>query len=239
MSGQERFKKTYGGFILSITSVLMLVFSNILVRKAPFYNGFDIALLRFVFQFIILIIIAKCKNLSSFGSKEVRKLLLIRGAIGAIGMPCHFTSLKLVDPSDTISVFSCNVIIIMFMSRIYLKEKISVVQIAAVLFILSGVMLIAQPSFLIHKKSSTLTLNDTITQVRNHTEAGMSEAVMKAVGLGLAAVSGTIYALCTILIKTVTNSNTHFSIVNLYASYFGIPMTLLLSTISVTTGYMP
>ena len=139
--------------------------------------------------------------------------------------------------SDVIAIFSCNVIFIMVMSRFYLKEKLTIVHMLAVLVILSGVMLIAQPSFLIHKTG--LTYNDTSMVIAhsNQTTSGFSMTVTKAIGYSLAAFSGMAYAIITILIKTSQKFKTHFSILNLFASYFGLPVSLGLSIASIATGY--
>jgi len=172
------------------------------------------------------------------GIKEARKFLIIRGVFGSIGLPCHFTSMKLVDPSDAISIFTCNIVFTAFISRIYLKERISLAQIGAVVFILTGIMFIAQPSFLINKtmiiNNDTIALNST----NNDIKFGISEAVIKTVGLSMAAVSGIVYSVVSIVIKRMAKMNTHFSVMNLYASYFGIPMSLMLATTSVAAGYI-
>jgi len=182
--------------------------------------------------------VAKFKKINIFGSPDIRKILIIRGALGSIGMPIHFTSLNLIDPSDTISVFSCNVVVVIIISRIYFKESISLAQIAAAFFILSGVILIAQPSFLFSKPLTTK--NDTLEMISlNQTIIQSSDTTIKSVGLSLALCSGVIHALCTIVIKTASKANTHYSVINLYACYFGIPVSLFLSTGSVFTGFTP
>ena len=53
----------------------------------------------------------------------------------------------------------------------------------------------------------------------------------------MAAVSGLSYTLTSILIKQLSNQKTHFSIVNLYASYAGLPLGLVLSIAVFSTGY--
>ena len=131
----------------------------------------------------------------------------------------------------------------MFLLRFYLKEKLSIIHIFAMVIILSGVTFIAQPSFLITKTVVThinISANYSESPIThsNHTTL-LSDTVSQTLGLSLALISGFIFALCTIIIKQLQNYKIHFSIVNSYTCYFGFPLTIALSAISIATGITP
>ena len=45
------------GFIYAILSAFFLAFSNVLIKKSTIFNGSEQAVIRYVFQFVIMIII--------------------------------------------------------------------------------------------------------------------------------------------------------------------------------------
>lgn len=136
------------GFILSTCSILLNVTSDTLISKATFFNGFENACIRFTIQLLILMSIARYNGLNHLGPEPTRKILVVKGFIGAFGMSCHYTALKLLAPSDMKSFFSCRILFSMILGRILLKEKIGPVHLFSVLVLLSGVISIAQPSSL-------------------------------------------------------------------------------------------
>ena len=145
-------KSLYGAFF-SLISIILNVLCQVLVRKTTFFSAYETALIRFILQSIVLFGIAKYKGLALFGSKKCRPFLFTRGIIGTFGMSAHYTSLKLIDPSDTISLFSCHVIFVVILARIFLKEKIKASHNLAAVIVILGVIFIAQPSFLFPKQT--------------------------------------------------------------------------------------
>ena len=223
--------RMFAGFFFAFICCLTNVISNILAKKTLYFNGFEQATFRYTLQLFILMLIALYNRLDSLGAKEQRNFLITRGVVGAIGMIAWYISVKLANPSDTISIFSCHIVFTMILSRIYLKEKITIIHIIASVIIACGILFITQPSFvfpIISTQNENVTLN-TIDQ--NSTQLSWS------IGLMMAAVSGLSYTLTSILIKQLSNQKTHFSIVNLYASYAGLPLGLVLSIAVFSTGY--
>ncbi len=156
----QSFRKPLFGFIAAMVSSLLNTAANILVKKTKFFNGFDNSAVRYVFQLIILMIIAKIthfklRNQSSFrefllGPKECLKLLIARGSISGIGLVCLYLSIKMISPADATSLFSCNIIFIVILSRIFMKEKFTILHVAALIFVIFGTLLITQPSYLVN-----------------------------------------------------------------------------------------
>ena len=144
-------RKAFIGFSLSMVASVFQTSSNILLRKTYFFNEFDNSTIRFVVQLLVGISIAIVTKNSLVGKRTDLKLLLGRGAISGIGLSAFYASIKLIDPSDAISLFSCNVIFVAILSRIFMKEKFTVLHLLALVFVVFGVFLITQPSFLIAK----------------------------------------------------------------------------------------
>jgi drug/metabolite transporter (DMT)-like permease len=144
-------RKAFIGFSLSMVASVFQTASNILLRKTYFFNEFDNSTIRFVVQLLVGISIAIVTKNSLVGKRTDLKLLLGRGAISGIGLSAFYASIKLIDPSDAISLFSCNVIFVAILSRIFMKEKFTVLHLLALVFVVFGVFLITQPSFLIAK----------------------------------------------------------------------------------------
>lgn len=146
-------KKPVIGFLFAMLSSIMNVTANLLLKKTMFFNEFDNSTIRYVVQLALLFIIAKATHHSTLGKRSDLKLLVFRGSISAVGLVSLYTSIKLIDPSDAISLFSCNVIFVAILSRIFLKEKFTVMHLMALIFVVCGVFLITQPSFLVSKQS--------------------------------------------------------------------------------------
>lgn len=59
---------------------------------------------------------------------------------------------------------------------------------------------------------------------------------IKYFGYFAAILSGLIYAECSIIVKILSKENTHYSVVNLFASYFGVPITGSFVLFSLISG---
>ena len=222
-------KKNLTGFICAIISSILLVFANLLVKKTNFLNGFDQLIIRYFFQLIVLLVIAMYKRLNLLGTREQRKYLVIRGVFGAIGLECLYVSIRLVKPSDTTSLFACNVIFIAIVSRIYLKEKFTVIHVLALVLIVVGVVFITQPSFLFAEENM---FNSTLNITLENSAFLYSSEFLTSLGIGLALFSGCCFGTSAIFVKQLAKRNCHFTIVNLYASYFGLPVGIASSLIA-------
>ncbi len=158
----QSIKRPLLGFIYSIAASLFNATANILIKKTELFNGVDHLSLRFVIQLIILMFIAKifhqkhhAKDQLSFfdfllGPKDCRNLLIARGSCAAIGLISLFFSIKLINPADAISLYSCNIIFIVILSRIFIKEKFTIAHVIAFIFIVLGTLFITQPTFLVN-----------------------------------------------------------------------------------------
>ncbi len=114
-----------------------------------------------------------------------------------------------------------------------MKERIGTVQVFSTLILLLGVVSVAQPKFLltgteVGTKSETLPVKNVL---------GIPAEYKFQLGVLFTLISALIAPSVSILIKSVQKqSNTHFSIINSYASYFGVPTSLLLIGLITATG---
>ena len=130
------------------------------------------------------------------------------------------------------SFFSCRIIIALALGRIVMKERIGTVQVFSTLILLLGVVSVAQPKFLltgteVGTKSETLPVKNVL---------GIPAEYKFQLGVLFTLISALIEPCVSILIKSVQKHNTHFSIINSYASYFGVPTSLLLIGLITATG---
>jgi drug/metabolite transporter (DMT)-like permease len=159
----------YRGFLLVMVSALFMAIQNIFLRKANFFNAIEQTTVRYFFQLILLSFISCYNKVSLLGNKEFRLQMLFRGVLGTFGLTFYNISIKLINPSDTVTLFFSNVIIISIMARIFLKEKFSVASVFALILIIIGVLLISKPSFITPNTSKLVNINMTFFNNSNIT----------------------------------------------------------------------
>lgn len=143
----EAHKSAFLGISLALLSSVMTTTGNILTKKASFFNGFDISFIRYASMFLTSACIAKYKGIDLFSRSYPNKLLYARATSG-LGMIIYTVTLKLIDPSDAVSLFSTNIIYIAILSRIFFHEKFTILHIFSLFTVFGGVILITQPAFL-------------------------------------------------------------------------------------------
>lgn len=147
----KKFFQPFFGFILAIFSICLAVLADLLVKKATFFNSFENAFIRFTLQLLVLMAIACYNGLNPLGPAPTRKILVVRGVIGALGLSCKYTAIKLLAPSDLKSFFRQGMIVFaIIFGRLFLGEKIGTVHVFSMGLLLSGVVSIAQPTFLMN-----------------------------------------------------------------------------------------
>ena len=121
--------------------------SNILTKRTRFFNGFDIALVIFTTMLLVSLAIAKYNRLALLGSHVPKMLMAFRAASG-LGIMIFPVTVKLIDPSDAVSLFATNIIYIAVMSRIFFRDMFTVMHGVSLTAVIAGVILITQPGLL-------------------------------------------------------------------------------------------
>ena len=183
-----------------------------------------------------MIIIAKYKKFSLLGVKEHRKLLTLRGFFGFLGLMSLYFSVKLINPSDSTALSNTKLIILAVLARIFLKERFTTIHLFSLLLTISGIVLISQPSFLIKpfiKMTDNQTFNKSVVEFlsESNNNLGLSVSMRSYIGISLALFSAFASSFVSILIKKLTNIKAHFSILIIYASYIGLPTSLLITLV--------
>jgi drug/metabolite transporter (DMT)-like permease len=219
----------FKGFLLVMISGFFISLQNYFMRKAEFFNAIEQTSFRYLFQLITLAIISRYYNENLFGSKEFRFKLLIRGFFGTLALLFLNISVKLINPSDTIALFFSNVIIVAILARIFFNEKFSIASIIAIILMLIGIILISKPSFILKHSVSNHTDNSTYL-IKNY-----SNSNMYIFGFASALIAAFFASGSAILLKKLTVSNVHFSVVILFSSYVGFPVSLAISLVLLLT----
>ena len=166
-------KSGYIGIGYAIMSSFLISIQFIFIKKANYLSGSEISIIRYIIQLITMTIIAKCKGESIFGPKEQRLALTSRGIFGAIGMLSIMFAVKLIAPSDAISLMRSNIIITAIFARFFLTEKFTLAHIVSVILTIAGIFMISQPEFLFGKRAfktaQNLTYFTNFTQDSNET----------------------------------------------------------------------
>lgn len=143
-------RRPFLGFSFSILGSLTAGFSSIFLKKTVFFSGVDNAMIRFTIMLIASVCIAKYHRLEIFSAKNPNKYLLIKGA-SSLGLIVFYVALRLISPSDAVSLLNTNIIYVAIFSRIFFKEKFSIVHVAALALVGSGIIFITQPNFIFVK----------------------------------------------------------------------------------------
>jgi drug/metabolite transporter (DMT)-like permease len=209
---------------LSVFSALSISLSAIFYKMAVSMNGSDNSVFRYLIQLISMICVLKYKNIPLLGPSDQLKLLLARSFFGIFAVVFTNFSLKYIEPSNSIVLSHTNIIITAIMSRMFLREKLGVQHLIAILMSLTGIVFILKPSFLFHEQMPKELSNEAISN--DYRLIGTVFAIAGAFG------SGAIH----IIIKKLCINNVHFGVTTLYGTFMGLPISILTSMILVALG---
>jgi drug/metabolite transporter (DMT)-like permease len=228
--------KSLWGITSAILSAFFLSLSNVFIKKTQLFSATEQTAIRYIIQAVIMLSVAIYLRLNIFGKKSDRKLLALRGIFGTIGLTTLHISVKLINPSDAVSLFHTNVIFVFILARILLKEKFNIIHILALVFAVTGVFLISQPSFLFKKESTLMNSSSSSLNVTSVNQSTSSSSFMYFLGVGIAMLGAFFSSAVAVLLKKLNDQKAHYSVAIAYAAYFGLPFTLLLSLLSYLFG---
>lgn len=232
--------KRFKGPIYVLLSSFLFSLSTIAIRKVKIMNASDLTLLRYVLQLILMSEIIKKKNLTYFGPRKARLALAARGSLGSVALFGILISSQLIDPSDSKALYNTSFLLTALLSRLILKEKFNLSHLISTVFIVAGVILITQPSFIFTKPPKMVATNLTSLIVTNQTSPspsstttvyGSNVKLNTILGFLISSVAAVAGSFVPILLKQIANMKIHYSIPSIYVNYFGIPLTLLVSVL--------
>lgn len=227
----------FRGLILQFISAFFLALSGILIRKATFCTASEQTAVRNLIQMLIMIAIAVYNKLNIFGPRDQRTKLILRGLLGSTAIITIAYSIKFINPSDSQALYNTRLIIISILARFFLKEKMSIVLIFCLILTITGVLLIAQPSFLVSKPLvKSVFLNESLNGTDAVKPKPETSSILSYVGILLGIISAFCASCVAILVKKLSNSNVHYAINTCYSSYLGLPIALIIALVTYFTG---
>ena len=140
-------KKTKG-IILMLLSALFFALMQTMVKL----TGGHIPLFEQVFfrnlisMFIMMIIIMKNKN-SMFGPRKYQPWLFARSFFGFLGVIAMFYATNHANQADVNTLTKMSPFLVTIFASVFLKEKISKIQVPAMVVALIGCIIVANPTF--------------------------------------------------------------------------------------------
>ena len=140
--------KSIRGYIYGLMFAVCSCLANVLIKMSPSLNGSNHAVMRYLVQLAMMVYFIRRNKLNILGPKAHRKLLVMRGLAGCLAVMISFFSIKYLDLSDVETLTNSCVLITALLSRIFLKEKLTVCHLAALALTIFGVLFIVRPNFL-------------------------------------------------------------------------------------------
>lgn len=227
----KKISKKFIGFCIAVSSAFFLSLSNIFIRKAVMLNGSEQATFRYLLQLLVMLMIIFKNKLNPFGKKEDRIRLILRGICGMCALISLHFSVKFIDPSDSAALLHSKIVLVSILSRIFLKEKLNLAHLISILLTIIGVLLVSQPSFL--KQYIYSSFNLTKIEFSNSTIGIVSKesGFKPIIGILFGIMAAFFSSLVPIFLKNLSNRKVHYSVSVIYASYLGIPFSLLISLV--------
>lgn len=143
----EKLDNRYKGIIFIIMSAFGFAVMSAFVKLAGDLPSFQKTFFRnLVSCTVALTFIIKNKQ-SYFGKKSSQKILLLRSALGTIGIVFNYYSIDRLVLSDANMLNKLSPFFVIIFSALFLKEKINIRQISAVLIAFIGTLFIIKPTF--------------------------------------------------------------------------------------------
>ena len=225
---QKKSKRHFLGFYIAILSAFFFSLSNIFIRKATMFNGSEQSAFRYLLQLVVMLIIIFKNKLNPFGKKEDRIRLVLRGIFGMCALISLNFSIKFIDPSDSAALLHSKIVLVSILSRIFLKEKLNLAHLISILLTIIGVILVSQPSFL--KKYIYSSFNISQVYLSNSTLSEVDN-FYPVMGISFGLMAALFSSMVPLFLKNLSNRKVHFSVSVIYAGYFGLPFSLLLSLV--------
>lgn len=134
-----------------IFGLLAAIFSgtNALLAKMVEIHAVEITLFRLCVQFVIIlpIMFYKRETVDILGPENLRIPLWLRGFAGSTNLIFLYLAVTSLPLGDAVTITYLSLVLIPFGSKIVLKESLTVMDMVFAIISLTGVVLIARPSF--------------------------------------------------------------------------------------------
>lgn len=132
---------------LMLISALAFAIMGAMVKLAGDIPLFEKVFYRNLVSLGIAYIMIKNKKVSFFGKKENQKYLLSRSLLGLLGVILNFYAINHLVLSDASMLNKISPFFVTLFAVIFLKEKLSKIQIPVLIIVFIGALLIIKPQF--------------------------------------------------------------------------------------------
>ena len=136
------------GIILMLLSALFFALMQIMVKL----SGGRIPLMEQVFfrnfvSFFVMLFVMLYNHLPLFGPKKYHPWLFARSFFGILGVICQFYASNHANQADVTTVSKMSPFLVTILAGVFLREKISKIQIPAMILAFAGCIVVANPTF--------------------------------------------------------------------------------------------
>jgi len=133
--------------ILMLVSSFALALSAAAVKLAGDIPVFEKVFFRNIISVIVAFIVLKQKKMPAFGKSENQKFLILRSLLGILGMVLYFYAISNLVLADSAMLHKLFPFFVTIFAALFLKEKISKIQIPALIIVFLAALLIIKPRF--------------------------------------------------------------------------------------------
>lgn len=221
------------GYFLVILSALLLCLQAILSKMAYLVIASDQLMIRYSIQLVFSFYIITFNKLKLFGKPNERKLLFLRGIWGGCSALMTFYAVKLINPSDYITIINSSVVFTVIVFRLFIKEKLTIIHLFAILLTISGIVCIFRPKFLfdiIYPFVNTTNSSSIIAISSSFNDLDSEYThVFTIVGIISSILVAIFFALSNLFMKKLSNLSVHYAIVAIYPTYLTLPVACIIS----------
>ena len=142
------------GMLMIGTAGLLLLSTTTLAKYLKHIPVGEFLFMRFCCSLVFILPTLYFQQ-PSIDMKGKSKLIVARSILGSVNAVCKFWAVIKLDYGNAIALVACAPVFAAFFSRILWKEKINLFTVAALVFGMSGMILIAKPEFFFGSSDSS------------------------------------------------------------------------------------
>lgn len=231
------------GYLFGLLFAFSMCMSNLLVKMGPTLDAPHHSTIRYIIQFTAMYTVIKKNKLDTFGPKEHRKLLILRGITGCSADILGFFALQYLDISDVETLVNSAVIITVILSRFALDEKLTLVHSISLILTISGVLFVVRPEFIFGKERlitgtvhQALTNNSEELLLIKEKELWDKDFYETSIGISMALGNAITLSMVQVVIRKLCIHNVHFSVTTLYLTIVGLLASICLCVVMAATN---
>ncbi|XP_023321241.1 solute carrier family 35 member G1 isoform X2 [Eurytemora carolleeae] len=137
------------GVLLAAVSGVFFTLCSVTVKLVKSLDPLNIMLARATVQFVLILPILALVNLDMKAIRANRFYILIHGLVGSLTVLSIFIGFSRLPVGDAATIIFSSPVLVMIASWLLLGEHCGVYRFFVVIVLLSGVLLVAQPPFLL------------------------------------------------------------------------------------------